>query len=117
MRTFTFALVCISSAATMACANAIYAPGNGVSVPQAVKRVRPEYPDTAKNTGRQGTVLVNCIVLPDGTVGEARVTRSLDPILDKAAVAAAKQFRFSPGMKDGKPVSVRVPIEFTFTLR
>ena len=105
-------------ATQIACARMRLHVGNGVSSPQAVKQVRPEYPDAAKKNGRQGTVLVDCVVLPDGTVGETQVTRSsLDPTLDKAAIAALKQYRFNPGMKDGKPVSVKVPVSSTFTLR
>src|ERR1019366_3256465 len=119
MRHLKFALLVVLALATeIAFGHAIYAPGNGVSFPQAVKQVRPDYSDAAKNAGRQGTVVVDCVEQPDGTVGETQVTRSsLDPTLDKAAVAAAKQYRFNPVMKNGKPVSVKVPIEFTFTLR
>ena len=54
----------------------------------------------------------------DGSVGEVTVVRSLDATfgLDAQAVLAAKQWVFSPGMKDGLAVAVRVTIEMTFTL-
>ena len=58
-------------------------------------------------------------MLTDGSVGSVSVTRSLDATfgLDREAVSAAKQWRFKPGTKDGKPVAVRVAIELTFTLK
>jgi beta-lactamase regulating signal transducer with metallopeptidase domain len=37
--------------------------------------------------------------------------------LDQQAIVAAKQWKFEPGKKDGKPVAVEVAIELTFTLR
>ena len=67
----------------------------------------------------QGTVWVEAVVLPDGTVGQAKVVRSLDSTfgLDEEALKAAKQWRFAPGTRFGQPVAVLVTIELTFTLR
>ena len=67
----------------------------------------------------QGTVLLECVVLPDGSVGRVDVVKSLDPTfgLDAEAVKAAKQWRLIPGTRFGEPVSVLVTIELTFTLR
>jgi TonB family protein len=58
-------------------------------------------------------------VLPDGTVGDVKITRSLDPTfgLDQEAIKAAKQFRFVPGTRFGQPVAVLVSFEIEFTLR
>jgi TonB family protein len=57
--------------------------------------------------------------MPDGSVGEVKVTRSLDPIfgLDQEAIKAAKQWKFMPGTRFGQPVPVLVTIELSFTLR
>jgi len=59
------------------------------------------------------------VVLPDGTVGEVRVTRSLDRKygLDDAAVRAFKETRFSPGTKDGVAVPVLVSFEISFAMK
>jgi TonB family protein len=64
-------------------------------------------------------VQLECVVLPDGSVGDVRVARPLDPTygLDEEAVKAAKRWRFTPGTKDGTPVPVVVTLELTFTLR
>jgi protein TonB len=57
--------------------------------------------------------------MPDGTVGNVQITKSLDSTfgLDQEAIKAAKQWRFKPGMRQGEPVPVLVTIELTFTLR
>jgi TonB family protein len=67
----------------------------------------------------QGTVLLECIVRPDGTVSDVQVLRSLDPIfgLDQEAIKAASQWRFAPGTRFGQPVPVLITIELQFTLR
>jgi periplasmic protein TonB len=96
-----------------------YQVGNGVESPQLVRQVRPAYTAEAMRAKVQGTVLVQCIVMKDGTVGEAHVIKSLDSVfgLDQEAVKAARQWKFIPGRKMGEPVNVQISIELTFTLR
>lgn len=76
--------------------------------------VYPVYPKAARDAGIQGTVMVMAQVLADGSVGEARVVKSI-PGLDEAAVLAVKQYRFRPARQQGKPVAmwVGVPVKFT----
>jgi TonB family protein len=62
-------------------------------------------------------VKIGCVVLPDGTVGDVRVTKALHPDLDAQAVSAVKQWLFTPGTKDGEAVAVQVAVEVTFTIR
>jgi protein TonB len=96
-----------------------YRPGNGVSLPIVVREVKPQYTSDAMRAKVQGTVLLECVVRPDGSVGEVKVQRSLDSTfgLDLEAMKAARQWRFRPGTRLGEPVSVLVTIELTFTLR
>lgn len=97
----------------------VYAVGDGVSLPTLVREVKPAFTAQALAARIQGSVLLSAVVLADGTVGDVVVTQSLDTQfgLDAQAVSAAKQWLFSPGMKDGLPVAVRVTIEMTFTIR
>jgi protein TonB len=97
----------------------VYRPGNGVELPRVIQEVRPQYTADAMRAKVQGTVWVECVVMPDGTVGEATVTKSLDSVfgLDQEALKAAKRWRFIPGRRLGQPVPVLVTIELTFTLR
>lgn len=96
-----------------------YRPGAGITLPSVVREVKPAYTADAMRAKVQGSVWLECIVMPDGTVGDVKVTRSLDPIfgLDQEAIKAAKQWRFRPGMRQGEPVPVIITIELTFTLR
>ncbi|MGE0393345.1 MAG: energy transducer TonB [Vicinamibacterales bacterium] len=94
-----------------------YQPGNGVSAPKLLKIVQPQYTADAMRAKVQGVVVLECIVMPDGTVGEARVKRSLPFGLDDEAIKAARQWRFSPGLRQGEPVPVIIAIELSFSLR
>jgi TonB family protein len=96
-----------------------YQPGNGVTLPKVLREVRPQYTSDAMRAKVQGTVLLQCVVRPDGSVGDVQVVRSLDGVfgLDGEAIKAARQWRFAPGTRLGEPVPVQVTIELTFTLR
>ena len=97
----------------------IFRPGSGVVNPRILREVKPQYTADAMRAKVQGTVLLECVVLADGTVGRVDVVKSLDPTfgLDSEAVKAARQWRFQPGTRFGAPVNVLVTIELTFTLR
>lgn len=95
----------------------IYEVGSDVSAPVIVKRVEPDYPQDSRRAGVQGTVVLECVVDTKGVPKMVRVTRPLDAALNLAAMKALSQWQFKPGEKDGKPVRVRVNVEFTFTVR
>src|SRR5262249_41783353 len=98
----------LGSAAPGSVSRGVYRAGGGVTLPKLAREVKPQYTTEALQAKIQGTVLVECVVRPDGTVGDVHVARSLDPVygLDSEAVKAAKQWTFEPGTKDGKPVPV-----------
>ena len=97
----------------------VYRPGAGIELPRLIYEKKPQYTAEAMRAKVQGVVELEAVVLPDGTVGDIRITRSLDRAfgLDQEAVKAVKQWRFEPGTRFGKPVPVLVTIELTFTLR
>jgi protein TonB len=96
-----------------------YRPGAGITLPEVINEVKPAYTAEAMRAKVQGVVWLECIVMPDGTVGSVKITKSLDPVfgLDEQAIAAARKWRFKPGMRQGQPVPVIITIELTFTLR
>ena len=96
-----------------------YRPGNGVLTPRLLHEVKPQYTAQAMRAKIQGEVLLECVIQPDGTVGNIRVLRSLDSAfgLDQEAIKAARQWRFAPGTRQGQPVPVLVTIQIAFTLR
>ena len=93
--------------------------GGGSDWPVPVFQVKPQYTRDAMRAKLQGMVTLEVVVQTDGTVGDAKVVRSLDPIfgLDQAAIAAVKAWRFKPAMRAGKPIPVLVTVELTFTRR
>jgi periplasmic protein TonB len=97
----------------------IFRPGNGVTVPRVLREVKPAYTAEAMRAKVQGLVLLECVVMPDGTIGRVEVVKSLDGTfgLDQEAIKAARQWRFAPGTRFGEPVAVLVTIELQFTLR
>jgi len=94
-------------------------PGQGITSPRVIRGVKPKYTDEAKAARIEGLVAMDVVVLENGTVGEVKVTRSLDSVhgLDGEAVKAMKQWTFDPGRKDGKAAKVLVSVEMTFTLK
>jgi protein TonB len=88
-------------------------------LPRLIHDEKPLYTADAMRAKIQGTVVLECVVNPDGTVGDVTVVRSLDATfgLDQEAVKAARKWRFVPGRRLGQPVPVLVTLELTFTLR
>ena len=94
--------------------NTINAGGGSLSG-KAIKKVPPTYPPVAKAAGAQGPVSVQIVVGESGAVESARAT-SGHPLLQQAAVDAARQWQFSPTKLSGNSVKVSGAISFVFTL-
>jgi len=78
-------------------------------------RVAPIYPRASRRAGEAGTVVLRLTVGVSGTVLATDVLSSSGfDRLDQAAQAAVRQWRFSPGTRQGVPVelSIQVPIRF-----
>lgn len=96
-----------------------FRPGNGVTNPVLVREVKPNYTAEAMRAKIQGVVWLEAVVMENGSVGQVRVTRSLDPTfgLDQEAERTVKKWVFQPGRRLGQPVPVLIEIEMSFTLR
>lgn len=97
----------------------VYREGNGVTSPVLIREFKPNYTSEAMRARIQGLVTMEAVVLPDGSVGDVHIVRSLDQQfgLDKEAVSTIKKWRFKPGMRLGQPVPVLIVVEMSFTLR
>ena len=86
---------------------------DGVTSPELIHKVHPEYPVEARRQSAEGSVTVGVIVLEDGSVGETCVMRSSRPGVgfEEAAIAAISWWRYKPMLKDGAPVKVTFRIE------
>ena len=74
------------------------------------------YPESAKEEGVQGKVIVKLIVDEKGKVSSTEVVQSVNEELDKAAMDAIKKTKFTPAMKDNKPVKCEIAIPVMFKL-
>jgi TonB family protein len=82
----------------------------------SVKRgsAEPQYPDSLKGSGIQGTVVLEAIVSENGCVHSVRVVRKLHPKLDENAKQTVSSWKSTPATKDGKPVMAKVQIQVEF---
>src|SRR5437899_12963151 len=88
-----------------------------VSAPTVISRADPGYPELARKARIQGMAVLRIQVGTDGLPHNIRIERpSPDAGVDREAIKAVEQWRFSPGMKDGKPVRVEQSIEVSFRL-
>jgi protein TonB len=94
----------------------VFRMGGGVSAPTLLSKVEPEYSEEARKAKYQGVVLLYVEVDPSGKAVNIRVLHSLGLGLDEKAMEAVKKWRFKPGLKDGRPVTVQAQIEVNFRL-
>jgi len=94
-----------------------YRMGSGMVPPTLLTQVKPRYTADALRQGIQGTVTLEVVVSREGIPVAIRVTGSLDPGLDEEAIAAAREWRFTPGRVGSTPVDVLVTIVLDFRVR
>jgi protein TonB len=88
----------------------------GVLNGKLISKPEPTFPPIAKAARAQGTVTVQIVVDESGRVISASAV-SGHPLLQQAAVAAARQARFSPTLLSGQPVKVSGVITYNFVLQ
>ena len=85
--------------------------------PVLIKYVSPTYPALAQQAGIEGTVLIRVLVNEKGEVEDATVIQSdVTPAMEKAAVAAARKFRFKPAKQRTVPVPAHMAIPIRFKI-
>src|SRR5215471_13339019 len=94
----------------------VFRVGGGVTAPALLSKVEPEYSEEARKAKYQGTVTLYIQVDPSGRAINMKVLHSLGLGLDEKAMEAVKKWRFKPGTKDGKAVTVEAQIEVNFRL-
>jgi TonB family protein len=90
--------------------------GGGVSAPQVIHSVEPEFTESARSANYQGTVSIQLIVDSQGNPQNVQVMRHLGMGLDEKAIQAVKEYRFRPAMYQGHPVAVQMVIDVDFHL-
>lgn len=78
---------------------------------------KPDYPEIARLARLEGTVIVHVLVGPSGNVIDAVVVQRVHPQLDRAALAAARRCRFTPGRQREMPVKAWLAVPYRFSLQ
>jgi TonB family protein len=88
----------------------------GVSMPDSacVYCPAPEYTDPARKAKYQGMVKLSAVLGRDGRLSAIKVLKFAPYDLTQQSIETVLKWRMKPCEKDGKPVSVRLPIETTF---
>ena len=94
-----------------------YRPGSGITPPRLLHEERPHYTEEARRHGITGNLLLEIVVLSDGSVGDVTILRRLGAGLDEQATRAVRQWRFAPAHRLGAPVDVIVEVAVEFALR
>jgi protein TonB len=84
--------------------------------PRKIADARPLYPEIARRARVEGTVVLEAVLDPTGHVTQLRVIKSV-PTLDQAALDAVRQWRYTPSVYGGQPVSVLMTITIRFQLQ
>jgi TonB family protein len=76
-----------------------------------------KYPVEAEKAGTQGRVIVTFVVKKDGSISDAHIVKSVDPLLDEEALRVINAMpNWEPGTQNGKPVNVKYTVPISFRL-
>lgn len=81
--------------------------------PRPIHRPQPTL-DNRMLKKRPGAVVIIFVVNEQGRVEQVKAESSSDPIFERPAIAAVKQWRFEPGKRNGKPASFNMRCPLTF---
>ena len=77
---------------------------------QLIKKVEPIYPPLMIRARQDGSVVLDAVIHTDGTIGDITILQSLNPLFDRAAINAVKQWQYTPIGHEG---IVTVTVKFT----
>jgi iron complex outermembrane recepter protein len=89
-------------------------PPPGVVAPQAIEHPAATYPESERASMQPADVVLILTIDAAGRVSDATVAVSGGAAFDQAAIAAARAWRFSPALRDGRPVAARIRLGFHF---
>ncbi len=96
--------------------NKVFNPKEVNQKARILARPEPQYTEEARKNQVSGTVVLRAVFSSGGQVTNIRTVSGLPYGLTERAIAAARQIRFSPAMKDGRAVSQYIQIEYNFNL-
>jgi TonB family protein len=96
--------------------NKIFNSKDVTSKARVTFKPEPQYTEEARKNQVVGTVMLQAVFTANGQVTQIRALKELPNGLTEKAIAAARQIRFEPAMKDGHPVSMYMHLEYNFNL-
>lgn len=95
---------------------AIALPENAIPPVPAAANAKPRYPETARATGKQGTVILKVFILATGTVADVQLMRGDEPFASEA-IETVRRWTYEPAKYRGQPITVyriiRIPFKLT----
>ena len=88
--------------------------GGNVQPARLLAAAKPQYPESARSRSAQGTILLQGVILTDGSLGGLKVLSPPDAELADAAMDAVKQWRYQPALLNGQPVEVVTTIAVNY---
>lgn len=89
-----------------------------IAIPQYRDNTYPDYPWVARLRGYEGMVVLSAEINADGKVGALKLKRSSGfAVLDRSALETVKTWKFEPGKKMGRPISMWVDVPVKFVLK
>jgi TonB family protein len=96
--------------------NRIFSGKDVSSKARVLSKPEPQYTEEARKNAVTGTVVLRAVFTSGGQVTNIRAVSGLPYGLTERAIAAARQIRFTPATKDGRPVSMYMQLEYNFNL-
>lgn len=96
--------------------NRIFSGKEVSSKARVLSKPEPQYTEEARKNQITGTVVLRAVFTSGGQVTSIRAVSGLPYGLTERAIAAARQIRFTPATKDGRPVSMYIQLEYNFNL-
>lgn len=87
--------------------------GGNIRTPRRIQDRQPVLPETARQAGVRGVVILEITIGPDGAVNDAKILNSI-PLLDQAALDAVRGWRYEPTLLNGTPVPVIMTVTVNF---
>jgi TonB family protein len=108
-------------------ASGVYRAGNGVSAPQLIYSVDPEFTASARKKKLSGACVVRLVVDTHGLPQDVTIAKSIADEapkkfrsaaleLDTNAIQAVEQYRFNPARYQGKAVPVQIEVTVNYRI-
>jgi len=94
----------------------IFDIGDVENKPQPRRQGAPKYPGSARRKGQEGFAVAEFIIDENGNVSSVEIKQSSDPIFEQPTIDAIRDWKFTPGEKDGRAVKTRTRVKIPYTI-